>query len=58
MVYKIEVAEFLSAEWVSVGMIEKTETDLRMYVCIVKRIYPGCRVRALDSSTSELVYVA
>lgn len=55
MTYKIEVAEFQSRTWVSVGLVEQTLEEVRMYVCIVKRLYPGCHVRALEMVSSETV---
>lgn len=48
MTYKIEVAEFETRSWISVGMVEQTLEEVRMYVCVVKRLYPGCHVRALE----------
>lgn len=55
MTYKIEVAEFQSRTWVSIGLVEQTLDEVRMYVCVVKRLYPGCHVRALEFLTSEMV---
>lgn len=55
MTYRIEVAEFQTRSWVSVGMVEQTLDDVRMYVCVVKRLYPGCHVRALDLLTLHTV---
>ena len=55
MTYRIEVAEFQSTAWVSVGLVEQPLDELRMYVCVVKRLYPGCHVRALELLTSETV---
>lgn len=55
MTYQIEVAEFNSLSWVSVGLVEQTLDEVRMYVCIVKRLYPGCHVRALEMLTSLTV---
>lgn len=55
MTYRIEVAEFQTRCWVSVGMVEQTLDDVRMYVCVVKRLYPGCHVRALDLLTQHTV---
>lgn len=55
MTYKIEVAEFETRTWVSVGLVEQTLDEVRMYVCVVKRLYPGCHVRALEMLSSETV---
>ena len=55
MTYKIEVAEFETRTWVSVGLVEQTLDEVRMYVCVVKRLYPGCHVRALEMLSSEIV---
>lgn len=55
MTYKIEVAEFETRSWISVGMVEQTLEEVRMYVCVVKRLYPGCHVRALEMLTSHTV---
>lgn len=53
--YKIEVAEFETRDWVSLGLVEQTFDEVRMYVCVVKRLYPGCHVRALEMLSSETV---
>lgn len=53
--YKIEVAEFETRDWVSLGLVEQTFDEVRMYVCVVKRLYPGCHVRALEMVSSETV---
>lgn len=58
MSYRIEVADFNSNDWVSVGLVDKTDREVRLYVCVVKRLYPGCRVRAVRPETEELVAVA
>lgn len=55
MTYRIEVAEFETRTWVSVGLVEQTLNEVRMYVCVVKRLYPGCHVRALEMINSEIV---
>lgn len=55
MTYKIEVAEFKTRTWVSVGLVEQTLDEVRMYVCVVKRLYPGCHVRALELMTHKMV---
>lgn len=55
MTYRIEVAEFETREWSSVGWVDQTLEEIKIYVCIVKRLYPGCHVRALEVATGELV---
>ncbi|MEN9879622.1 MAG: hypothetical protein RIQ55_268 [Pseudomonadota bacterium] len=55
MTYRIEIAEFQTRAWVSVGLVEQTLDQVRMYVCVVKRLYPGCHVRALELRSSETV---
>lgn len=55
MTYKIEVAEFATREWMSMGVVEQSLEELRMYICVVKRLYPGCHVRAVDMISSETV---
>jgi len=55
MTYKIEVAEFKTRSWISVGLVEQSLEEVRMYVCVVKRLYPGCHVRALETLTSHTV---
>ena len=55
MTYRIEVAEFETRTWMSVGLVEQTLAQVRLYVCIVKRLYPGCHVRALETLTDETV---
>jgi hypothetical protein len=55
MTYKIEVTEFKSRKWISLGLVEHTLEDLRMYLCVVKRLYPGCHVRALEMLTRRTV---
>ncbi|MGV0998320.1 MAG: hypothetical protein ACOYBQ_03215 [Fluviibacter sp.] len=55
MTYRIEVAEFKTMAWVSVGLVDQTLDDVRMYLCIVKRLYPGCHVRALDLLSRQTV---
>lgn len=55
MTYKIEVAEFETRSWISVGLVEHTLEDLRMYLCVVKRLYPGCHVRALEMLSSQTI---
>ncbi len=55
MTYRIEVAEFETRTWISIGMVEQTLEDVRMYVSVVKRLYPGCHVRALEMLTSHTV---
>lgn len=57
MTYRIEVSEFQTSTWVSVGLVEQTLEEVRMYICVVKRIYPGCHVRALDIIKNELIAV-
>lgn len=55
MTYRIEVAEFQTRKWVSIGMVEQTLEDVRMYLSVVKRLYPGCHVRALEVLTRHTV---
>lgn len=50
MRYRIEVSEFESVDWVLLGTIEKTERELDLYLCLIRRLYPGSRVRAVVSS--------
>lgn len=48
MTYRIEVAEFETRTWVAVGLVEQTLAQLRMYLSVVKHMYPGSHVRACD----------
>lgn len=53
MIFRIEVAEFETRNWVNLGLVEQTIEQVRMYICIVKRMYPGSHVRALNLDTSD-----
>lgn len=55
MIFRIEVAEFETRNWVNLGLVEQTIEQVRMYICIVRRMYPGSHVRALDVETSAAV---
>lgn len=55
MIFRIEVAEFETRNWVNLGLVEQTIEQVRMYICIVKRMYPGSHVRALNLDTSDTV---
>jgi len=55
MTFRIEVAEFQTMNWVSVGMVEQSLDEVKLYVCVVKRLYPGCHVRALELLSLEAV---
>lgn len=55
MTFKIEVAEFQTMNWVSVGMVEQSFDEVKLYVCVVKRLYPGCHVRALEMVSQDAV---
>lgn len=55
MIYRIEVAEFETRNWVNLGLVEQTVEQVQMYICIVKRMYPGSHVRAIDLKTSGTV---
>jgi len=55
MIYKIEVAEFQTRNWVNLGLVEQTLEQVQMYICIVRRMYPGSHVRALDLKTRNTV---
>lgn len=55
MTYRIEVAEFQTRAWVAVGLVEQTLDEVKMYVCVVKRLYPGCHVRAMELISGEAV---
>lgn len=55
MIYRIEVAEFQTRNWVDIGELKQTIEHVRMYICVVKRMYPGSHVRALDLKTSDTV---
>lgn len=57
MTCRIEVAGSQSNDWVSVGLVEQSDDEVRQYVCVVKRLYPGCRVRALNSVTQALIAI-
>ena len=48
MTYRIEVAEFQTQTWVPLCLVEQTPEDLRMYVSVVKHMYPGSHVRAFE----------
>jgi len=53
--YRIELAEYMTDDWVRVALVEKTLSDLETYVCIIKRMHPGCRVRVFNANTDEMV---
>jgi len=53
--YRIEVAEFETRAWVAVGVVEQSLNEVKMYICVVKRLYPGCHVRALEFLSGEIV---
>lgn len=53
--YRIEVAEFETRAWVAVGVVEQSLNEVKMYICVVKRLYPGCHVRALEFLSGETV---
>lgn len=55
MAYRIELAEYLTDDWVMVALVDKTMSDLRSYVCIIKRMHPGSQVRVFNVSTNEMV---
>lgn len=55
MIYRIEVAEFETQNWVNLGLVEQTIEQVRMYVCVVRRMYPGSHVRAIDSESRKTV---
>ena len=55
MIYRIEVAEFETLNWVNLGLVEQTVEQVRMYISVVRRMYPGSHVRALDLETREIV---
>lgn len=55
MHYRIEVAEYLSGEWLKIAVIEKSFDELESYLCVIKRMHPGSQVRALDAETSEVL---
>ena len=55
MIFRIEVAEFETRNWVNLGLVEQTIEQVWMYICIVKRMYPGSHVRALDLNTRQAV---
>lgn len=55
MTYRIELAEYPSDDWIIVALVEKTMSDLRNYVCIIKRMHPGSRVRVFNVNTNEMV---
>jgi hypothetical protein len=55
MIYRIEVAEFHTHNWVNLGLVEQTIEQLRMYLCVVRRMYPGSHVRAIDPATKATV---
>lgn len=55
MIYRIEVEEFQTHNWVNLGLVEQTIEQLRMYLCVVRGMYPGSHVRAIDSETKDTV---
>lgn len=55
MIYKIEVAEFQTHNWLNLGLVDKTIEQLKLYICIVRRMYPGSHVRAVDVKTHDTV---
>ena len=55
MIYRIEVAEFETRNWVNLGLVEQTLEQVRMYICIVRGMYPGSHVRALDLETRDTI---
>lgn len=55
MIYRIEVAEFQTQNWVNIGLVEQTIEQVRMYLCIIRRVYPGAHVRAIDFETRDTV---
>lgn len=55
MIYRIEVAEFETHNWVNLGIVEQTIEQVRVYVGVVRGMYPGSHVRAIDSETKDTV---
>lgn len=55
MTYRIELAEYQTDDWIIVALVDKTISDLKAYVCIIKRMHPGSRVRAFSVNTNEMV---
>lgn len=55
MICRIEVAEFQTQNWVNLGLVEQSIEHVRMYICVVQRMYAGSHVRALDLQTRATV---
>lgn len=54
MTYRIELAEYLTEDWVKVAEVDQSMKELTIYLCIIKRMHPGSQVRACDSCTNEV----
>ena len=57
MTYRIELSEYRTDEWIKLKTVKQSMAELKIYLCIIKRLYPGSRVRAFDDDTKKMVMV-
>lgn len=55
--FRIEILEYGTNEWVCIGALVNIASDLKTYLCIVKRMHPGSKVRAFEVGSNELLVI-
>lgn len=55
--YRIEILEYGTNDWVCIGALEYSASDIKTYLCIVKRMHPGSKVRAFEVGSNEMLVI-